>query len=181
MSLPDRIHIFGASGSGTSTLAAAIGGQFGHTHLDTDTFFWEPTDPPFSEIRPVAARQAMLARALEAHRRWVLSGSLCGWGDIFIDRFELAIFLHIPHDVRMARITARERQRYGNAIEEGGALRAHHLEFIEWASKYDSADENMRSLVLHEKWMASLPCRCIRLEGDLSTRELLDQLIRESR
>jgi adenylate kinase family enzyme len=177
MALPDRIHIFGASGSGTTTLATAIADRFGHTHLDVDRYFWEPTDPPFTTIREVPARQAMLAEALDTHPRWVLSGSLCAWGDIFIPRFELAIFLHIPHDVRMARIMARERERYGDAIDEGGAMRTEHLEFIEWARKYDTADESMRSLVLHEKWMTTLPCRCIRLEGDITTEQRLARLM----
>jgi len=173
MPLPDRIHIFGASGSGTTTLGAAIAERFGHTHLDVDRFFWIPTDPPFTTIRDIPARRAMLAAALEGHPRWVLSGSLCGWGDIFIPRFELAVFLHIPHEIRMARIMARDRERYGDAIDEGGAMRSEHLEFIEWARKYDTADESMRSLRLHEKWIPMLPCRCLRLEGDLTTEERL--------
>lgn len=33
--LPDRIHIVGASGSGTTTLAAAVAAKHGHRHLDT--------------------------------------------------------------------------------------------------------------------------------------------------
>ncbi|HLX37470.1 MAG TPA: hypothetical protein VKR29_06690, partial [Candidatus Binataceae bacterium] len=162
MPLPDRIHIFGASGSGTSTLGVAIADRFGHTHLDSDRFFWMPTDPPFTTPREISARVAMLADALDCHPRWVLSGSLCGWGDIFMARFELAVFLYIPHEVRMARIMARERERYGDAIEPGGAMHTQHLEFIEWARKYDTADESMRSLVLHEKWMTTLPCPAIR-------------------
>lgn len=173
MPLPDRIHIFGASGSGTTTLGAATADRFGHTHLDVDRFFWIPTDPPFSTMREIPARQAMLAEALDANPRWILSGSLCGWGDIFISRFELAVFLHIPHEVRIARILSREHERYGDKINPGGPLHSHHLEFIEWARKYDTADESMRSLVLHEKWIATLPCRCIRLEGDLTTADRL--------
>ena len=43
-----RIHVLGASGSGTSSLAAAIARRHGHRHLDTDDFFWMPTDPPYS-------------------------------------------------------------------------------------------------------------------------------------
>jgi len=174
---PDRIHIFGAEGSGTTTLAVAVSERFGHIHLDTDDFFWEPTEPLYREIRSVATRQAMLRKAFEEHSRWVLSGSLCGWGDVFIDRLELAIFLHVPHEVRIARIIARERQRYGDAISENGSMRRHHLEFIEWASKYDTADESMRSLRLHEKWMATLRCRCIRIEGEMTTNERLKHLV----
>jgi len=176
VAVPDRIHIFGASGSGVTTLAVAIAERFGHAHLDVDSYFWEPTDPPFRKIREIPERQRMLADALDAHPRWVLSGSLCGWGDIFIPRFELAIFLHIPHEIRMSRIMERELLRYGKAIAEDGHMRAHHLEFIEWTSKYDSADESMRSLRLHEKWMTTLPCRRIRLEGDLTIEERLVRL-----
>jgi adenylate kinase family enzyme len=174
--VPDKIHVFGASGSGTTTLAAAIAARFGHRHLDVDDFFWEPTDPPFQNIREVTARQRMLTSALDACPRWVLSGSLCGWGDIFIPRFELVVFLHIPHELRMSRILVRDRERYGDAIHEGGAMRAHHLEFIEWAAQYDTADEHMRSLRLHQNWMATLPCRCIRLEGDLTTAERIARI-----
>lgn len=176
MALPDRIHIFGAAGSGTTTLGTAIAQRQGHRHLDVDTYFWEPSTPPFRNIREVTARQRMLADALDAHPRWVLSGSLSVWGDMFIPRFELAIFLHIPHEIRMARIMARERQRYGDAIAPGGEMHTQHLEFIEWASKYDTADESMRSLRLHEKWITTLPCRCVRLEGDLTTEERLARL-----
>jgi adenylate kinase family enzyme len=177
MSLPDKLHIFGASGSGVTTLGAAIAERLGHIPLDVDQYFWEPSDPPFTKIREVAARQRMLAADLDAHPRWVLSGSLCGWGDIFTPCFELAVFLYIPHEVRMVRLLAREQRRYGAAIAGGGAMRAHHLEFIEWASKYDTADESMRSLRLHRQWMTTLRCRCIRLEGDLSLEERLDALI----
>lgn len=176
MALPDRIHIFGASGSGTTTLGAVIAKRHGHRHLDVDTYFWEPSTPPFLNIREVAARQRMLADALDAHPRWVLSGSLAVWGDIFIPRFELATFLYIPREIRMARIMARELERYGDAIAPGGKMREKHLEFIEWASKYDTADESMRSLRLHEKWMTMLRCRCIRLEGDLTIEERLARL-----
>ncbi len=92
---PDRIHILGASGSGTTTLGREIARRFGHAHLDVDDFFWERTDPPFTRQREVEARRAMLAAALEAHPRWVLSGSLVGWGDVFIPRFELVIFMYL--------------------------------------------------------------------------------------
>jgi adenylate kinase family enzyme len=167
--LPDRIHLLGASGSGTTTLGRALARRLGHTHLDTDRYFWIPTDPPFQQQRAPDARRAMLAADLDALARWVLSGSLCVWGDVFIPRFELVIFLHIPPQIRMERLAVRERERYGAAIEPGGAMHREHEEFIAWAAGYDTGDESMRSLKLHERWLAALPCRWIRIEGDLST------------
>ena len=71
---------------------------------------------------------------------------------------------------------ARERERYGDAIEPGGAMHAHHLEFVEWARKYDTADESMRSLRKHESWMRLLPCPVLRIEGDLTTEQRIARL-----
>src|SRR5207249_3761430 len=49
---PSRVHIVGASGSGTTSLGGALAARFGHRHLDTDDFFWVRTDPPYREKRP---------------------------------------------------------------------------------------------------------------------------------
>ena len=76
--LPDRVHIVGASGSGTTSLAVTMAAKHGHRHLDTDDFFWLPTSPPFREKRQRDARLAPLRHTLSESPRWVLSGSLCG-------------------------------------------------------------------------------------------------------
>ena len=45
------VHVFGASGAGTSTLGRALT-EYGYTHLDTDDYYWKPTDPMFLASRP---------------------------------------------------------------------------------------------------------------------------------
>src|ERR1700752_4072597 len=112
--MPGRVHIFGASGSGTSSLASALAAKHGHRHLDTDDFFWLPTDPPFEQPRPREARLALLRSALAESPSWVLSGSLCGWGDPLIPQCDLVVFLVVPTDVRLTRLRAREATRYGD-------------------------------------------------------------------
>jgi len=173
----DRIHVLGASGSGTSTLAAALSERYCYVHVDTDQYFWEPSDPPFQRAREVSARQRLLGEALDAHPRWVLAGSLCGWGDIFISRFELVVFLLLPPDIRMARLRERERRRYGaDALAPGGRMHEASEAFIRWAEQYEIADESIRSLRLHEQWLAGLACKCLRLEGALSINEQIARL-----
>jgi adenylate kinase family enzyme len=165
--LPDRIHILGASGSGTTTLASAISQKHGHRHLDTDDFFWLPTDPPYRTPRPRATRLELLDSALAASRTWVLAGSLCGWGDPLIARFELIVFLFVPTDVRMERLRARELTRYGrDAIAPGGRLHQAHVAFLKWAARYDVADATERSRTLHDGWLAAVDVPVVRLEGD---------------
>jgi len=174
---PPRIHIVGASGSGTTTLGRAIAQAFGHAHLDTDDYYWEPTDPPFQVTREPAAREALLGAALDAHPRWVLSGSLCGWGDVFIPRFDLVVFLLATPEIRLARLLERERRRFGaHALAPGGAMHAAHGAFMAWAAGYDDGGEDMRSRRMHERWLAALPCPVIRLEEPLSVTQQMARL-----
>jgi len=176
---PPRIHIVGASGSGTSTLGAALAGQLGCPHFDVDPFFWLPTDPPFEKARPPEARLVLLNEALDSAPAWILSGSLCGWGDPLIPRFSLVVFLWLPAGVRLARLRERERLRYGSAaIDAGGSHHERYFKFIEWASAYDEGDLSIRSRRLHETWLASLDCPVLRLEGAMPTENQIATVMR---
>ena len=171
-----RIHILGASGSGTTTLALKISSIYNYTHFDTDDFFWVKTDPPFTKHTNIEERVRDLSAALNSVDQWVLSGSLCGWGDRFIPFFDLVIFLWIPEEVRMKRLEMRERQRYGEKILSGGEMYQSHLEFMEWASQYDAGDMNIRSKQLHYTWLKQLPCKVLKIEGDLDIEEKLKRV-----
>jgi adenylate kinase family enzyme len=60
-----RVHILGASGAGTTTLAQALAARLGSPHYDVDDYFWLPSDPPFQHIR-VEKRRQVLLEELEA-------------------------------------------------------------------------------------------------------------------
>jgi hypothetical protein len=130
-----------------------------------------------SSISREAARDqrlALLREALLSSVSWVLSGSLCGWGDPLIPEFDLVVFLVIPTPVRLGRLRAREMARYGQrAIAAGGELHQAHAEFLEWAGRYDTGGLEMRSRALHEAWLAALSGAVLRLEGDRSVGEQL--------
>jgi adenylate kinase family enzyme len=160
-----RIHLVGASGAGTTTLGAALAKRLGCPHFDTDDYFWLPTVPKFEKKRDLPVRQALLGSDLEHHPAWVLSGSLCGWGDVFIPHFDLVVFLAVPDAVRLARLHARELERYGAAaIAPGGAMRERYEAFMAWAASYETGPAIERSRSMHETWLAALPCPVLRLE-----------------
>lgn len=175
----DKIHIFGASGSGTTTLGAALSYKLGIQHFDTDNYFWKKTIPPFKVKTEVEERVALLSKDLHSYDKWILTGSLCGWGDVFIPEFDLAIFIYIPNELRMSRIIEREIKRYGEKIEKGGSMYTSHIEFIDWASRYDDGDLNIRSKALHEAWIKKLKSRVLRLEGDMTIEQRADAVIKE--
>ena len=172
------IHITGASGSGVTTLGRALAVRLGAAHLDTDGFYWLPTDPPFRERSLLPDRIAAMERAFaNADHGWVLSGSLDGWGAVFIPCFSAVLFVYTPHDVRMARIHAREIERYGDAVQPGGAMYEQHLEFLAWADGYDQGGQSGRSLPRHEAWLKTLPCPVLRLDGLLPVDVLVEATV----
>ena len=61
-----RIHILGASGSGTTTLGRALAERLQGPHFDTDDYFWLPTDPPYTQRRERTERQRLLMDDLTA-------------------------------------------------------------------------------------------------------------------
>lgn len=165
MKKPSVIHILGASGAGTSTLGQALERGHGYKWLDTDGYYWQKTDPPFVKSLPHEERVKLLSAAIQENPRCVISGSLCGWGDVFIPRFNLVVFVETPTDIRIERLQNREYERFGGRIREGGDMFEEHKKFIIWAASYDNGGLDMRSLALHERWLADLPCPVIRVDG----------------
>ena len=60
------IHIFGASGSGTTTLGKKISEELGYKLMDTDDYFWMPTQPKFTLKRPCEERIELMIRDIKS-------------------------------------------------------------------------------------------------------------------
>jgi hypothetical protein len=171
------IHIFGASGSGTSTLARAISDRTGYVFLDSDDYLWMPTDPQYTTKRPSEERVALLNMDLDRTENAVLSGSLVGWGDPLIPRFTLAVRLDTPTPVRMERLRQREYARYGARVLPGGDMYDQSQAFLDWAAQYDDGVPPIRSRALHDLWQRQLPCPLLTLDGTLPVEELTEMVV----
>jgi len=172
-----NIHVMGASGSGTTTLGQALSEELGIRHLDTDHFFWMPTDPPFTTPRPVEARVEMLRETIKASDGWVLSGSALKWGVEFEPLYDLIVFLRIDPVMRMARIREREETRYGDRIKPGGDMAQKSQEFLEWAESYDTAGPERRSAASHEQWLTERATPLLRLDSLQPVGDLVAQVL----
>ncbi len=156
-----RIHITGASGSGTSTLGRALADALGCAFLDGDDYYWIEARPPFEHKRAPALRAAQLRGDLSRHARSVLAGSIVDWDAEIEDAFDLIVFLRLDTALRVARLRAREIERFGVADEA----------FLAWAADYDGTPAEGRSLAKHRAWLAQRRCPVLELQGDLSVAE----------
>uniref|UniRef100_UPI00405695BB AAA family ATPase n=1 Tax=Acetatifactor sp. TaxID=1872090 RepID=UPI00405695BB len=159
------IHIYGASGSGTSTLGRKICEELGYTFMDTDDYFWMPTNPPYTIKREVTERLILMKEDIQKADNVVISGSLVDWGDELISYFTLVIRLHTDTEIRIERLRKREYENFGSRIEPGGDMYTNHLEFLDWAASYDTAGLDSRSKAKHDEWEKLLLCEQILLNG----------------
>ena len=171
------IHIFGASGSGTSTLGKALSEALDFKWMDTDDYFWVPTNPKFTTKRPKEERLVLIQADIDASQGAVLSGALTEWGDPLVPLFTLAIRVNTATPVRIERIRAREAMRFGERVMPGGDMYEQHQAFLKWAASYDEGGLNMRSRAAHDKWEKTLTCPLLTLDGALPVEENLRRVL----
>lgn len=159
------IHIYGAAGSGTTTLGKKISDELGYRLMDTDDYFWMPTEPKFTLKRPREERIELMKRDIEKLGNVVISGSFTDWGDVLIPYFTLAIRIEMEQSIRIERLVKREKERFGSRIEPGGDMYQHHIDFVNWAKSYDNGGTDIRSKAMHDEWQKKLLCKILYLEG----------------
>ena len=171
------IHIYGASGSGTTTLGRYISEQCNGAFLDTDDYFWRPTDPPYTAKRDRHERIERMKEDIAGADVAVISGSLVDWGDELIPYFALAVRLVTPKDLRIARLIEREKGQFGSRVERGGDLYQNHCEFLRFAERYDDGGLDMRSKAKHDEWQTLLSCRLLTLDGSQTLRHNWEKIL----
>ncbi len=168
-----RVHILGASGSGTSTLGVSLARHLACSHVDADSLFWMPTDPPFTTLRPREDRQTLLLRLLPASGQWIFSGSATDWAGALEPFFDLVVFLTLDRSQRMERLRRREYERHGSRIDRGGDMADASAAFLAWANAYDTAGLEQRSLATHNAWLSTQRAQVLRLDSSTPVQELI--------
>jgi uridine kinase len=158
-----RIHVTGASGSGTSTLGRAVAAALEMPFVDADEYYWLPTEPPFQVKREPGERLELLQQAVCDQQNVVLAGSILRWGSALENAFDLIVFLYLEADIRVERLRARETARLGHADPV----------FLAWAAQYDDGLQDGRSLARHRAWLAERTCPILELRGDQSVEDRL--------
>lgn len=170
---PSRVHILGASGSGTTTLGRALAQAWAVPHADADDYFWMPTDPPYLNKRPVDERIALMQSMFVPRGAWVLSGSMTGWGDPVIAACDAVVFLTLDPQERLRRLEEREQVRTSARSADGAGWE----EFRAWAAGYDDPEFEGRSRTAHENWLATVGKPVLHLDSSDPTDVLRDAIL----
>jgi hypothetical protein len=107
---------------------------------------------------------------------WVLSGAIVGWGDALIPTLDLVVFLYVPANVRLARLRAREQERFGGEIEPGGSMHGQHQASLRSAAGYDTGTSG-RTLETDASWLAQLSCPVLPMTGECPTYDQVNHIL----
>lgn len=169
-----RVHIVGASGSGTTTLARALADVWAVPHADADDYFWLPTTPPYRDRRDASARVALMREVFVPRDAWVLSGSMIGWGDSIVAECDAIVFLTLSTRRRLRRLERREvARRAGREYDEGA-----WSEFMAWARGYDDPQFDGRSRHAHHEWLDTLDQPVLSLDSSAPSARLVEAVLR---
>lgn len=171
-----KIYIFGASGSGSTTLGEGVSEALGLVHVDTDEHYWAPVDPPFSVKNTPQERVRSMKGAL-GDGGWVLSGACIGWGGELVDEADLIVFTTLATPMRIERLRAREKALFGKRIEEGGDMFQIHSNFIEWATQYDDPNFSGRNIGMHEQWLAKQNAPILRVSSEVEPERAVQVVV----
>lgn len=173
-----KIHIFGASGSGVTTTGEALAEKLNVTYFDSDAYFWESTEPPFTIRRDPDERNSKIKSELDNLDNWILGGSIFQWGENIFPDFDLVIYLWIPSEIRIERLKKREFERYGNIIHTDPERIKQYENFMIWASDYDAnTGIASRNFEAHQNWLERIKFPVLKISGDLTLTQRIELIL----
>lgn len=118
-----RILVCGGNGAGKSTLARWLAENAGMHLMDVEHYYFQPRgDDPFAVERPRAEVARLLERDLRRFDHAVLAAVKADYGPAVTALLDAAVYLCVPHEIRMARVRARSAKRFGARALPGGDM-----------------------------------------------------------
>lgn len=158
------IIIFGAAGSGKTTLGRRLAERLGYPYFDLDDYIWrKDTAEPFTVMYSREEKIGRLMNDLSGHEHFVMGGSMSSFHEHFDPMFELGVHLTADTALRLERVHRRELELFGERILEGGDMYENHQRFLDNTARYDT--DGSPSMADHSRWGEIMPCEVIRLDG----------------
>ena len=122
--MPDRILVYGVTGSGKTWLAERISAATGIPWHSIDDLTWEPGWVPVPEYE-----QRRRVEQICTEQRWIVDTAYGAWLDLALERTELVVALDFPRWLSLSRLLRRSVARAldGRPICNGNLETFRHL------------------------------------------------------
>lgn len=155
--MPEGIIIFGANGSGKSTIGRAVAQALNYKHMDIEEYHFIPSQIPYTVARSREDCLNLLFTDIVKYRSFVITAVTGDFGEKISSMYRLAVQISAPKDIRIDRIRQRAYEQFGERVCEGGDMYEQNLKFIDFAAS--------RSLSGIEQWAETLHCPVVHVDG----------------
>ncbi len=154
-----RIIICGLNGAGKSTLGRVLAGRLHYKFRDIENYYFPKTDDKYeySVQRTEEEVAALLLNDLEENDDVVLASVRGNYSEQIEKLFNLAVYIDIPKEIRMARVRKRSYDKFGNRMLPGGDLYESEERFFKMVEA--RSDDHAKG------WLKDLTCPVISIDG----------------
>lgn len=170
------IIVCGLNGSGKSTLGKALSEKLRFHFIDNENLFFQKTDSNYIFASPRSHEETvkLLMNEVRAHENFVFAAVKGDYGKEILQCYQYAVLIDAPKDIRLNRVRKRSFQKFGNRMLPGGDLHEREEKFFDMVGS--------RTEYYVEKWVQSLNCKIIRIDGskpiEENTRLIIEQMQR---
>lgn len=157
MSKPRGIIIFGANGCGKTTLGRELARILNFKHIDHEDYAFEKSEIPYTAERSFDKCVELMFADIEKSRGFVISAVTGNFGIDIEARYDLAVYIEAPLELRIERVKQRNLERFGERVLEGGDMYEGQKQFTDFVTS--------RSLSRIEQYADTLTCPVIRIDG----------------
>ena len=164
------ILICGLNGTGKSTLGRMLAGRMGYEFIDNEDLYFPKADSAyiFSGSRSKKEVIRLLEERIAGNSRFVFAAVRGDYGNKLIASLDHIILIDVPKQIRNRRIRNRSFQKFGTRILPGGDL------FEKESSWFRLTESRPEDYV--EKWLETVHCPVIRIDGTLPVDENVNHL-----
>lgn len=164
--MPRGIIIFGAMGTGKTTLGKELAQRLHYKHFDLDDYHmrWD-TEIPFTAFHTKEDKTERLMNDISQYPHFVMSGQMWSIRKTFEPFFDLAVFINAPTEICVERCRLRALERWGNRVLLGGDMYEYNLNHLISAEQYATGEPPSVCLKRDEQWITELPCPVLRIDG----------------
>ncbi len=164
------IIMCGLNGSGKSTLGKVLAERLHFYFIDNEDLYFPKTDPIYIYAAPRTREEVknLFFNEIKAHKNFVFSSVKGDYGESI---YQYAVLIDVPKDIRIERVKNRSFQKFGSRMLSGGDLYEQEQRF------FDLVKSRAEDTV--EKWVQSLNCPIIRIDGTKPIEENINLIIEQ--
>lgn len=166
------IVICGGNGSGKTTLGRELSGVLNYKHMDIEDYYFLNAPIPYSKSRTREEVCELMLKDIKKYKNFIISAVNGDMSEEINSKYDLAVFLDVPLDIRLKRVKQRAYNKFGGRVLEGGDMYEQEQRFFNAvANAYEEKTERVK------EWLKTLSYPVIYIDGTMDIAENVKSII----